>query len=128
MTNEHSSDPPNKSFGLYLRTLREGKKMSLRGVEGATKKEISNAYLSQLENGKIAKPSPHVLYTLAEVYGADYSKLMKRVGYISPSAEKNKDKKHGKAAAFSIENLTHEEESELLKYLSFFRNQRKDES
>ena len=42
--------------------------MKLRDVEKASDKEISNAYLSQLETGKIEKPSPHVLHALAEVY------------------------------------------------------------
>ena len=128
MTDEKSSSSQSKSFGLYLKTLREGKKMSLRGVEEATNKEISNAYLSQLENGKISKPSPHVLHKLAEVFGADYSALMERAGYISPSPEKNKLKKHGKVATYSIDNLTTEEERALLEYLSFYRQQRKDDS
>lgn len=125
---EQSTNPPANNFGLYLKTLREGKKMSLRGVEEASEKEVSNAYLSQLENGKIAKPSPHILHKLAEVYGVDYSKLMERVGYISPSSKKNQSKKHGKAATFAIENLTSNEENELLEYLAFIRTKRKGNS
>ncbi|NOY73921.1 MAG: helix-turn-helix domain-containing protein [Gammaproteobacteria bacterium] len=125
MTNEQPTIPPTKGFGLYLKALREGKKMSLRGVEEATGKDVSNAYLSQLENGKIAKPSPHILHTLSEVYGVEYSKLMERVGYISPSPEKNQSKKHGRAATFAIDNLTQDEENELLEYLSFIRKKRK---
>jgi len=42
--------------------------MSLRQVEEATEKEVSNAYLSQLETGKIVKPSPNILHALARVY------------------------------------------------------------
>lgn len=125
MTNEKAISPQAKGLGLYLKSLRGGMEMSLRGVEEATDREISNAYLSQLENGKIAKPSPHVLHKLAEVYGAEYSKLMERAGYISPSAENNKSKKHGRAATFAVENLTLEEESELLEYLTFIRKKRK---
>jgi len=128
MTDEKVASPPAHSLGLYLKKLRNDKKLSLRGVEEATGKEVSNAYLSQLENGKIAKPSPHVLHKLAEVYTADYSKLMSRAGYISPSTEKNKSKKHGKAATFAIDNLTIEEENELLEYLTFIRNKRKGSS
>ena len=88
MKNEQPVDPPGKNIGLYLKTLRDGKKMSLRAVEEATDKDVSNAYLSQLENGKIAKPSPHILHALAKVYGVDYTKLMERAGYISPSNKK----------------------------------------
>ncbi|MEW8394247.1 MAG: helix-turn-helix transcriptional regulator [Candidatus Thiodiazotropha sp.] len=125
MTNEQSTIPPAKGLGLYLKTLREGKRMSLRRVEEATGKEVSNAYLSQLENGKIGKPSPHILHALANVYGVEYTKLMERAGYISPSNEKNQNNKHGRAATFAIENLTQEEENELLEYLTFIRKKRK---
>lgn len=125
MKNDQSSNPPANNFGLYLRALREGKKMSLRGVEEATDKEVSNAYLSQLENGKIAKPSPHILHTLSGVYGEGYTKMMERAGYISPTPEKNVSNKHGRAATFAIENLTQDEENELLEYLTFIRNKRK---
>ena len=41
--------------------------MTLREVEEATNKEVSNGYLSQLESGRISKPSPHILYTLSSV-------------------------------------------------------------
>jgi len=128
MTDEQSASPPTKSLGLYLKTLRNGQNMSLRAVEEASSKEVSNAYLSQLENGKIAKPSPHILHKLAEVYGVEYSKLMERAGYISPSTKKNESKKHGKAATFAIENLSQEEEGELLEYLAFIRNKKKGSS
>lgn len=125
MNNEQPVDPPGKNIGLYLKSLREGMQMSLRAVEEATDKNVSNAYLSQLENGKIAKPSPHILHALAEVFGVDYSKLMEKAGYISTSNKKNFDDKHGRAATCAIENLTQEEENELLEYLAFIRNKRK---
>jgi len=125
MKNDQSINPPGKTIGLYLKMLREGKKMTLRAVEEATDKDVSNAYLSQLENGKIAKPSPHILHSLAKVYVVDYAKLMEKAGYISPSNERNKDKKHGRAATFAVDNLTQEEENELLEYLTFIRNKQK---
>ncbi|MHC4933777.1 MAG: helix-turn-helix domain-containing protein, partial [Planctomycetota bacterium] len=51
---------PSK-LGTLLADLRMAKGLSLREVEEATGKAVSNAYLSQLENGKIKKPSPSVL-------------------------------------------------------------------
>lgn len=124
MRDEQDTRKPGESLGLYLKTLRGSTTMSLRDVEEATNKEVSNAYLSQLENGKIAKPSPNVLHRLAEVYDVPYATLMERAGYISPSAPRQEGAKHGRAATFAIENLTDEEEKELLKYLSFYRTQR----
>src|SRR4030095_10467564 len=46
-------------LGAMLAGLRTAKGLSLREVEEATGKAVSNAYLSQLENGKIRKPSPN---------------------------------------------------------------------
>lgn len=116
--------PARSTLGAYLRSLREGKKLSLRKVEEATEREVSNAYLSQLENGKIEKPSPHVLHSLSEVYNVGYEELMRRAGYIAPSSSRPDAAKHGKAATNSIDNLTKDEESELLEYLSFIRSRR----
>jgi HTH-type transcriptional regulator, competence development regulator len=125
MSDENTHPARTDSFGDYLKAIRLGLKMSLRDVERATGKEVSNAYLSQLETGKIENPSPHVLYTLAEVYGVSYENLMKRAGYIVPSkAKRTASVKHGSAATYAIENLDAEEERELLKYLAYYRSTR----
>ena len=73
-----------KTLGGYLSDVRRMKSMTLREVEDATDKEVSNAYLSQIENDKIARPSPHVLHSLADVYSISYENLMERAGYITP--------------------------------------------
>lgn len=49
-----------------LRYLRKEKNMSLRQVEDLT--GISNAYLSQLETGKIKNPSYNVVVKLNNLY------------------------------------------------------------
>src|SRR5206468_11300486 len=72
-------------LGALLAGLREAKGLSLREVEGAADKAVSNAYLSQLENGKIRKPSPNVLYSIATVYGVPYDALMEKAGYLLPT-------------------------------------------
>lgn len=114
------------AFGLYLASLRAKAQMSLREVEDATNKSVSNAYLSQLEKGKIEKPSPDMLFSLSEVYGVAYENLMERAGYIGHRKERKDDEKHGRAATFSVDNLTHEEEEVLLEYLTFIRQRKKD--
>ena len=111
---------PNR-LGDYLKSVRRGLGLSLREVEAATGREISNAYLSQLETGKIQKPSPHTLYTLSIALALHYEDLMERAGYIAPNAERDDDAKHGRAATFAIENLTAEEESALLDHLAYIR-------
>jgi transcriptional regulator with XRE-family HTH domain len=107
-------------LGALLADLRTAKGLSLREVEVATGKAVSNAYLSQLENGKIRKPSPNVLLSLAEVYAVPYEALMEKAGYLLPSP--NGSGKRKRLAVFAIDDLTAEEEEELLKYLAFLRS------
>jgi transcriptional regulator with XRE-family HTH domain len=109
---------PNE-LGAQLADLRTAKGLSLREVEEATGKAVSNAYLSQLENGKINKPSPNVLHSLAEVYAVPHEALMEKAGYLLPS--KNEGGRRKRLAAFAIDDLTADEEEELLKYLAFLR-------
>ncbi len=115
---------PDKLLGAHLSRLRKAAGLSLRQVEDATNKEVSNAYLSQLENNKIGKPSPNVLHALALVYKTSYEDLMKRAGYVSSDAEAA-GQKRVKAATFAVQDLTSDEEKALLEYLDFIRKQRR---
>ncbi|MGA2067946.1 MAG: helix-turn-helix transcriptional regulator [Thermoguttaceae bacterium] len=112
------------ALGRYLAYLRMAKRLTLRNVEEATDKAVSNAYLSQLEHGKIAKPSPNVLHRLAGVYGAPYEVLMEKAGYIMEPTRRKKGEKHGTLATFATANLTREEEEELRAYLAFLRSRK----
>lgn len=123
MTGRAADRAQATTLGAYLAAERAGKKFSLREVEEATDRQVSNAYLSQLENGKISKPSPHILHALAQVYGISYERLMERAGYLTASSGDDQQK-HGKAATFAVENLTVEEEHELLRYLAFLRSRK----
>jgi transcriptional regulator with XRE-family HTH domain len=112
------------SFGAHLARLRNAAGLTLRQVEVATNEEVSNAYLSQLENNKIAKPSPNVLHALASVYGTSYEDLMQRAGYFTSDADAD-GRRQAKAATFAIKNLTPEEEQILIDYLAFIRKQKR---
>jgi len=112
-------DEQVNELGAVLADLRMAKGLSLRQVEEATDKSVSNAYLSQLENGKIKKPSPNVLHSLAAVYAVPYEALMEKAGYLLPAKTNGGSRK--RLAAFAIDDLTAEEEEELLKYLAFLR-------
>ena len=112
--------PSQVELGDLLGHLRLAKGLSLRQVEEATDQAVSNAYLSQLEKGRIQKPSPHVLHSLAAVYAVPYEALMEKAGYLLPSEDGGGRRK--RLAAFAIDDLTAEEEEELLKYLAFLRS------
>lgn len=112
-----------ENYGVYFKALRESKGMTLRDVERKT--EVSNAYLSQLESGKIKQPSPTTLYKLAELFGVKYELLMEKVGYPVPQSDKNtKVKKLENAISHRMGHITQDEEMELLEYLKFIRNRK----
>lgn len=115
------------TLGKYLADLRNARGMTLRAVEEATKKDVSNAYLSQLENDRIQKPSPNILHALAQIYGASYERIMEKAGYIVAVSEAKKAPggRHGRVAALTMEDFTPEEEELVLKYAAFIRSQRK---
>ncbi len=116
---------PATTLGKYLASIRADRGLTLRQVEEATNKSVSNAYLSQIETEKILKPSPNILYTLAELYNIDYENLMERAGYITPSASRAKTDRHGRVPTFAEHNLTPEEEEELMAYLSHIRRRKR---
>jgi transcriptional regulator with XRE-family HTH domain len=110
-------------LGSFLADLRTAKGYSLREVEQATERAVSNAYLSQLEKGKIQKPSPNVLHSLAKVLGVSYETLMEKAGYLLPNPGHKRGRRR-RLAAFLIDDLTAEEQEELLKYLAFLRSRK----
>jgi transcriptional regulator with XRE-family HTH domain len=106
--------------------------MTLREVEEASERKVSNAYLSQLETGRISSPSPAILHEISTVYethlpknasiSCSYEKMMELAGHIRPGdPAKSKSKKSSRLPTFAPEQLTPEEEDELLKYLAFIR-------
>lgn len=113
------------TLGQYLASIRDDRDLTLRQVEEATNKEVSNAYLSQIETGKIQQPSPNVLHALADIYNIDYTQLMEMAGYITHTKPRKQHQRHGRVPTFAEHHLTPEEESELMDYLKFIRGRRK---
>src|ERR1700722_10139114 len=121
MSNDAEDGGAKITLGQYLASIRNDRRMTLRQVEEATDKEVSNAYLSQIENHKIQQPSPNVLHALSEVYGIDYGHLMEMAGHITPSKNRTDSERHGRVATFADHNLTASEEAELIDYLQHIR-------
>ncbi len=123
MTEKKERPPAKLTFGKHLARLRDAAHLSLRQVEEASDKEVSNAYLSQLENDKISKPSPNVLHVLSRIYKTSYEDLMERAGYLPSVSEEASDRRQARAATFAVKDLTPDEESALIEYLAFIRKQ-----
>lgn len=125
MSDQNHDNPPTKlTLGQYLASIRTARRLTLRQVEEATNKEVSNAYLSQIENDKIKQPSPNILHSLSEFYSIDYVNLMEMAGYIASSSASSGDKRHGRVATFAEQNLTSQEEAALVEYLQFMRTRK----
>lgn len=112
----------NADFGSTLRILRESRNLSQRDVEAAC--GISGPYLSQLETGKIRKPSPFFLHKLAALYGIGYELLMEKAGYLLPA--KSRLKIPVRKSVLEAMNMTVDEEVALAQYLAFVRKNKKE--
>jgi transcriptional regulator with XRE-family HTH domain len=108
-------------LGSFLAKARTAVGKSLRTVERET--GISNAYLSQLETGKIKTPAPQNLHLLAGAYNVSYELLMELAGYPVPS--RPGERTASKAMAARMGRVTREEEEALVEYLQFIRSRKR---
>jgi HTH-type transcriptional regulator, competence development regulator len=98
--------------------LADGRKragLTLRTVEAKT--GISNAYLSQIENGKIKEPSPLVLHKLSQLYRISYATALQAAGYPLPGRTASPSTLAARVGPTSVE-----EENALVEYLEFLRS------
>lgn len=116
--------PEPGDFGRQLRTLRQAQKLTLKDVEAMT--GVHNAYLSQVETGKITRPSPEKLHALAGVLGVPFEDLMVSAGHLplkpGPLEPAPGTPRTLFGAVLAAQNLTDTEERELLNYLQFLRS------
>lgn len=106
-------------LGTYLGRVRRDLGLSLRTVEAET--NVSNAYLSQLETGKIKTPSPTVLHSLATRYNVRYERLMVLAGYPMPSATGNVQQHKASDFASRLGDVSPDEEEALVEFLTLIR-------
>ena len=109
------ADKQTPSLGKYLKAARDKTGLSLRDVEGEI--DVSNAYLSQLEGGKIKHPSPIVLHSLSSLYEVSYQTLMELAGYPVPGAAADRHSLYAR-----IGKTSKDEEDALVEYLDFLRS------
>lgn len=109
-----------QALAALLRDARSGLGLSLREVEARA--GVSNAYLSQLEGGKIQQPSPGILHKLCEAYGASYSAALEFAGYPVPKENQSAAKQR---FVSRLGRTTPEEEAALVEYLQFLRTRKR---
>ena len=99
---------PNLGEALVAARARKG--WSLRDAERAT--GVHNAHLSQIEKGVIQRPSPTVLFSLAEAYAIDFEELMRMGGLSAP------DEAATLGVAFrAVQDLSPDERREAVRFM-----------
>lgn len=76
---------PKPHLGSRLRSLREQRGKSLREIERVS--SINSGYLSQLERGAVAQPTPSMIQRLSEAYDVPLPELMSWAGYSMPESK-----------------------------------------
>jgi transcriptional regulator with XRE-family HTH domain len=115
-----------KAFGAYLKAVREAAGLTLRQVEEQTDRVVKNAYLSQIESGAINRPSPGILYELAQVYGVSYRELLVRAGHRVPDADVKPDRQALAGLPLrAFAQLDDEDRQALIEYAAFLRQRKK---
>ena len=108
-----------QALGDFLADARKTAGLTQRQVESAS--GISNAYLSQLETGKVKTPAPKILHSLAKLYSVSYALLMQLAEYPLPEEAQIQEPQGATRLAARIGKISPNEEEALVDYLRFLR-------
>lgn len=113
-----------KTLGTTLKEARELVPFTLRQVEEAT--GISNAYLSQLENDKIKRPSANVLYKLASAYKINLNVLLEAAGIIEGNKIPVPNNDWANRIAFYADGFTPQQQNEVMEFIKYIKFKHKN--
>jgi transcriptional regulator with XRE-family HTH domain len=119
--NNNTPDPLQMTLGSFLKQRRELMMLTLRQVEEAI--GISNAYLSQLENNKIKKPSLNFLYKLGNLYGVELDDLLVAAGIVH--RQDLSGSSNVRPLTLDGLTITEKEQAQLMEYLQFLRSKKR---
>jgi len=108
-------------FGQRVRRLRTDQGISLRTV--ARQAGISPAYLSRIESGQTAPPTPSVIKALAETLGIEPGILFELTSSLSPdilSLLKNSNRTAELLNVIASHNLSEEQIDRIIRYIRQF--------
>lgn len=113
----------DQTFSRLLKQLRENQGLSLRQIEGVT--GVSNAYLSQIESGKVGPPSPRIIEKLASALDYPYVELMRAAGHLSDEVIHEPMLRLG-STTVSLADLTADDQRQLLGFVEQLRRKRSE--
>ncbi len=112
------------TLGQVLKEFREKARKTLREVQETT--GISNAYLSQLENGKINRPSANVLYQLSNEYEVELDVLLEAANIIEKRKTPSRQSELQRKISFYADKFSQEEENEIMDFIEYLRYKNKN--
>ncbi|HNV46205.1 MAG TPA: response regulator [Spirochaetota bacterium] len=78
-----------KNLGTFIKAARKRTAITIREAE--KRSGVSNAYLNQIENGRIKRPSPDILGKIGALYDLPYDVLLHKAGYSLPDFKTDED-------------------------------------
>jgi transcriptional regulator with XRE-family HTH domain len=120
-----------EKLGVFLRRLRQQRGWSLREVEAKTGGKVHNAYLSQIESGKILRPSLETLVQLSLAFDIDFWNLAAESGLIpkdAPDGPRASRQPHPLEIIprRKVDDLTFDELELISEFIDFVKWRRKD--
>jgi transcriptional regulator with XRE-family HTH domain len=117
-------------LGPFLHRLRQQRGWSLREVEAKTGGKVNNAYLSQIESGKILRPALETLVQLSVAFDVDVWTLVTESGLIPKGAhDKPKSARQPHPLEMiprrKVQDLTFDELELVSEFIDFVRWRRK---
>ena len=114
--------------GPYLRSVRRSLGLTLRQVSERTDPRVGESYLSQIETGRIAVPSPKALKALAQAYEIDAGDLWRRAFEVESEPDADTPARLPEYVrwlpASTLKNLDEDEREEVLAYLRLIEDRR----
>lgn len=112
-----------QTLGDYVRRARQASGLTLRKVEELSEGRIGNAYLSQIEGGRIKEPSTKTLSELATIYGLPYAEVLTMAG-LPTSADMSSPARIAGVPDRAMSDLSKDEVDQVMRFVAFLKSQR----
>ncbi len=124
-----------QTIGEYVSYIRETRGYTLQDVVGLVRTAVKNqeldsecsisrGYLSNLETGKHAHPSPFKLKALAYIYKVPYESMLQKAGYWEKSIDKLKQDTALTLMLKEVDDMTNTEVQSVMDYIDFVKSRR----
>lgn len=108
-----SRQPKKETFAEYVKRVRTEGQLSLEDVERQSGGQISDAYVSRIENGYILNVSPKKLKALAKGLHRTYDEVRAKADGVLVEGDEDFEKSDVAALFYDSRSLSEEDQREL---------------